>query len=62
MGTRTPEGTWRKSSYSGNQGNCVEVLGSLDAVRDSKNTGGPALPVAGLRTLVGMIREGRFAR
>lgn len=28
---------WRKSSYSGNQGNCVELPATLDAVRDSKN-------------------------
>ncbi len=29
---------WRKSSYSGNSGNCVEVadLGAAVAVRDSK--------------------------
>jgi hypothetical protein len=37
--------TWRKSSHSGAQGNCVEVA-NLDggcAVRDTKNTGGPVL-------------------
>jgi hypothetical protein len=38
---------WRKSSYSGDSGtdNCVEVAFVVDAVgvRDSKNTGGPAL-------------------
>ena len=36
---------WRKSSYSGNTGNCVEVsgLGPAIAVRDSKNPVGPAL-------------------
>lgn len=31
---------WRKSSYSGNNGNCVEVatnLPHLVAIRDSKN-------------------------
>jgi hypothetical protein len=30
---------WRKSSYSGNSGNCVEVaaLSGIVAVRDSKN-------------------------
>jgi hypothetical protein len=40
-------GTWRKSSYSNDQGgSCVEVLDGHPAgvpVRDSKNTGGPAL-------------------
>ena len=36
---------WRKSSYSGNTGNCLEVsgLGPVIAVRDSKNPAGPAL-------------------
>ncbi len=36
---------WRKSSYSGNTGNCVEVadLGYRVAVRDSKDLDGPKL-------------------
>ena len=36
--TTKPSG-WRKSSYSGNQTNCVEVgrLGDTTAVRDTKN-------------------------
>jgi hypothetical protein len=37
---------WRKSSYSGNGGNCVEVGTGLPgkiAVRDSKNPDGPVL-------------------
>lgn len=43
--------TWRISSFSGENGNCVQVsLGARDAlVRDSKNTTGPVLgftPVA----------------
>ena len=38
---------WRKSSYSGNSGNCVEVAitGSLIGIRDSKNPSGPTLMV-----------------
>ncbi|MGH3627610.1 MAG: DUF397 domain-containing protein [Sciscionella sp.] len=28
---------WRKSSYSGQESACVELPGSLDAIRDSKN-------------------------
>jgi len=38
---------WKKSSYSGNTGNCVEVadLGTAVAVRDSKNPDGPILLV-----------------
>ncbi len=36
---------WRKSSYSGNTGNCVEAanLGDAVAVRDSKDPSGPVL-------------------
>ena len=37
---------WRKSSYSGNNGNCVEVainLPALVAIRDSKNSDGSRL-------------------
>jgi hypothetical protein len=40
---------WRKSSYSTNGGNCVEVARNLPgvvAVRDSKNPDGPALVFA----------------
>ena len=38
---------WRKSSYSGNSGNCVEVadLGQAVAVRDSKEPEGEVLVV-----------------
>ena len=38
---------WKKSSYSGNSGNCVEVadLGHAVAVRDSKDTEGAVLVV-----------------
>lgn len=36
---------WRKSSYSGQDGKCVELAGlpGRIAVRDSKNPDGPAL-------------------
>jgi hypothetical protein len=41
--------TWRKSSYSGGQGNCVEVsadgAGAV-SVRDSKQVPGPELTVS----------------
>ncbi|MEO7193335.1 MAG: DUF397 domain-containing protein [Pseudonocardiaceae bacterium] len=37
--------TWRTSSYSSDDGNCVEMaeLDAHHAVRDSKNPTGPAL-------------------
>ena len=41
--------TWRKSSYSSGQGNCVEVCLSEPgavAVRDSKDQAGPELAVS----------------
>jgi len=41
--------TWRKSTKSGAQGNCVEVAGNLPglvAVRDSKDREGAALTFA----------------
>ncbi|MGX1477861.1 UNVERIFIED_CONTAM: hypothetical protein RKD50_006669 [Streptomyces canus] len=44
--TALAEAVWRASSYSGGQGNCVEVAGGFAAalpVRDSKLPGGPAL-------------------
>ncbi|MFE7590336.1 DUF397 domain-containing protein [Kitasatospora sp. NPDC057512] len=38
--------TWRKSRYSANQGNCIEVADGFTGtvpVRDSKDPDGPAL-------------------
>ncbi|MEO6086127.1 MAG: DUF397 domain-containing protein [Umezawaea sp.] len=41
----TTDLSWRKSSYSSSQENCVEVAFATGTVglRDSKNTAGPAL-------------------
>lgn len=36
---------WRKSSYSAQETDCIEVADTLKAVRDSKNPGGPELRV-----------------
>jgi hypothetical protein len=47
---------WRKSSFSGNAGNCVEVaFAATVAVRDAKNTTGKTLgfPVASWSAFVG---------
>jgi len=37
---------WRKSSFSGSGGDCVQVRQDLAAIRDSKNPNGPMLAVA----------------
>ncbi|MFE9252180.1 DUF397 domain-containing protein [Streptomyces sp. NPDC007088] len=48
----TNEPRWRKSSYSSNGGDCIEVAANLAGsrgvvpVRDSKNPSGPVLTVA----------------
>ncbi len=57
--------TWRKSSYSSDQGgNCVEVagLGGGRAVRDSKDPSGPALVLtaAGWAAFTARVRAGEF--
>jgi hypothetical protein len=53
---------WRRSRYSGTQGNCVEVaanLPALVAVRDSKDPDGPRLVVSaeGWRGFIRTLRE-----
>jgi len=52
---------WRKSSFSGSGGDCVEVRQDLAAVRDSKSPAGPALSI-GLTELVVAVKVGRFDR
>jgi hypothetical protein len=54
---------WVKSSFSAGQGQCVEVAALPDggrAVRDSKNTAGPALrfSAAAWRELIATIKAG----
>jgi hypothetical protein len=49
---------WRKSSFSGNSGDCVEVRQDLAAVRDSKNPG-PAL-AADLSRLLAAVKSGKL--
>jgi hypothetical protein len=55
---------WRKSTYSGGNGDCVEVagLGTTVAVRDSKDPQGPRLVVGAdeWRGFVADVRAGRI--
>jgi Domain of unknown function (DUF397) len=56
---------WRKSSYSGNSGNCVEVCTSepdIVAVRDSKTVPGPELALSGQAwsEFIQGIKSGQF--
>ncbi|MFF9034616.1 DUF397 domain-containing protein [Streptomyces sp. NPDC014892] len=53
-------GTFWKSSYSGAEGNCVEVAATVTggrAVRDSKNLDGPLIPVSrtGWHAFIGTV-------
>lgn len=48
---------WRKSSYSGQEGACIELSHTLDTIRDSKNPAGPTLH-ADVRQLLEAIRSG----
>ncbi len=50
--------TWRKSSYSGQGGACVEVCGDLSAFRDSKNPDGPVLYTTGVRQMLRLVKAG----
>lgn len=52
---------WRKSSFSASADQCVEVAGTLDAVRDSKAVN-QVLGVREFRQLVQHIKAGRIAR
>jgi Domain of unknown function (DUF397) len=54
---------WHKSSYSSQDGNCVEVARNLPgvvAVRDSKDPDGPALVVTreAWRSFVSVLKRG----
>lgn len=54
---------WHKSSYSSQDGNCVEVarnLPAIVAIRDSKDPGEPALVVTRQtwRAFLGIVKAG----
>jgi Domain of unknown function (DUF397) len=52
---------WRKSRRSNGQGSCIEVadLPGIVAVRDSKDQGGPKLPVTSVawRTFLAYVKD-----
>jgi hypothetical protein len=52
---------WRKSTFSGTGGNCVQVRQDLAAIRDSKNPTGPTL-TADLTRLLTTVRTGELDR
>ncbi|MFE4358948.1 DUF397 domain-containing protein [Kitasatospora xanthocidica] len=57
---------WRKSSYSGAQSDCVEVAVGLPGavpVRDSKDSGGPALlfPADAWSSFLAGVKAGEFS-
>nr|WP_202536944.1 DUF397 domain-containing protein [Streptomyces sp. SID8350] len=58
---------WVKSSYSGNNGNCVEVAtlpGAGRALRDSKDLGGPVLTMStsGFDVFVRSVADGDLSK
>ncbi|MEO6090327.1 MAG: DUF397 domain-containing protein [Umezawaea sp.] len=54
--------TWRKSSYSGTNNDCVEVANALTAVRDSKGPDSQVLEVSrvGLAAFISAVKTGRL--
>ncbi|KJY34360.1 MULTISPECIES: DUF397 domain-containing protein [unclassified Streptomyces] len=57
--------TWHKSSYSAQEGQCLEVADGVPGripVRDSKDVDGPALifPAEAWRSFLNAVRAGEF--
>ncbi|MFD4533840.1 DUF397 domain-containing protein [Kitasatospora sp. NPDC058397] len=57
--------TWRKSSYSGGGGECIEIadgFSGVQPVRDSKDPDGPVLcfPTPAWQAFVTAVRVGEF--
>ena len=57
----TDQINWRKSSRSASNAECVEVAGTLNRVRDSKNPNGPVLRAPGLAGLLSAVKTGAIA-
>ncbi|MGW2372128.1 MULTISPECIES: DUF397 domain-containing protein [Kitasatospora] len=65
MDVNLTHSSWRKSSYSGSGGQCIEVADGFPGivpVRDSKDPHGPALilPAAAWQSFVTAVRTGEF--
>jgi Domain of unknown function (DUF397) len=64
-GTDLVHALWRKSTYSGGNGSCVEIadLGTAAAVRDSKDGNGPKLIFAAdeWRGFIDSIKAGKHS-
>ena len=64
-GTDLSRALWRKSTYSGGNGSCVEIadLGTAAAVRDSKDRNGPKLVFAAAewRSFLDSIKASRHS-
>ncbi|MDA3645033.1 DUF397 domain-containing protein [Saccharopolyspora indica] len=50
---------WQKSSYTGPNGNCVELSRPRGLVRDSKDPNGPWLQVE-IAVFIRAVKDGRF--
>lgn len=57
----TKEWSWRKASFSISNNGCVEIAGTLDAIRDSKAVS-QVLPVRGVTQLVRQIKDDKLVR
>lgn len=65
VGRNDAKSVWRKSSYSGENGDCVELaeLGDVVGVRDSKDRQGPVVSVnrRTMTTFVAALTSGHLA-
>jgi hypothetical protein len=57
----TERQVWKKSTRSVNTDSCVELSGTLNDVRDSKNVRGPVLRVD-VSALVSAVKSGQLDR
>jgi hypothetical protein len=58
--TVPPRHQYKKSTFSTDSGECVEIRDDIRAVRDSKNVAAPVLGVANLEESLRVIATGQF--